>query len=715
MNNKTILTVLILCTTVKWASAQWSTDPANPTAVCDVSCPQSKVSQLLDGNGGTTVFWLDSRSGCDSGAINDIYAQHYDENGIASWEEDGRLMVDDSSTIGAYSVVNNPDGSMIIVWFNYTGGYAGLVKARKVDANGTPVWAQDLIMLQSDGCTGNYILGPSNVQVISSGTTYVVRTNVTYCGGSNGNRISRFDTAGNLLSPMSGAPEGNQYYNGNAGIDQTYDGSDDVYLFYTNGNGSGAHASAMRIGAEGDSVFAPIDVLEGTNGLNYQFWALSDESGLAVCFISDGSNGTATDIFLRKLNSDGTWAWGGSITTVCGAEGNQGSFDITQDDNYYYVCWADSRPGVVGYSALFAQKIDKVTGQTVWTEDGVLVQDVGSYLPKPSMVLTGDGNMILMNEASSPYYFNASLLLADGTLGWTEPVVVANAMPFYEDYSIINSNGNIITAWSRSASIGGTDNIYIARIVNVNTVNLTEQISACDSYTSNGETFTSTGTYVQQVGDTLLTIELTINNSYQSSFDATSCFEYVYEGITYTSSGTYVIEGLTAAGCDSTLTIEVTIEDVNTVVTSDGPTLTAEATNSDYSWIDCSDNSPVGVFDQTFTPTTNGSYAVNITTGDCSATSTCFDVIVEHVEESADINDLQVYPNPGSEMMNLVVNQFSPGDMIQIFDGQGKLIQAIQNLSGKTYTFNTSHLNSGIYNIVWSNELNIHQATWIKN
>jgi hypothetical protein len=140
--------------------------------------------------------------------------------------------------------------------------------------------------------------------------------------------------------------------------------------------------------------------LAGTNGLNYQFWALSDETGLAVCFISSGNNGTANDIFLRKLNSDGTWAWGGTITTVCGAEGNQDSFDITQDDNYYYVCWSDGRPGVVGYYALYAQKIDKVTGQTVWTQDGVLVQDVGSYLPKPSMVLTGDGNMILMNEAS---------------------------------------------------------------------------------------------------------------------------------------------------------------------------------------------------------------------------------------------------------------------------------------------------------------------------
>lgn len=697
------------------ASAQWSTDPANPTVVCDLPCSQSKVTQLPDGSGGTTVFWLDSRTECNSGTHNDIYAQHYDENGLPSWEEDGRLIVDDTHTILEYGVAADPDGSIIFVWFNNVSGYNGFVKARKVDAIGTPLWAEDLIILQSDGCVGNYILGPTNVQIISSGSTYVARTTVNYCGGSNGSRISRFDTAGNLLSPMSGSPEGNQYYIGNSGIDQTYDGSEDVYLFYTNGNGSGAHASAMRIGAAGDSIFAPIDVLAGTNGLNYQFWALSDESGLAVCFISTGNNGTANDIFLRKLNADGTWAWGGATTTVCGAEGNQGSFDITQDDNYYYVCWADARPGVLAYSALYAQKIDKITGQTVWTQDGVEVQDVGSYLPKPSLILTGDGNMIVMNEASGPYFFNASLLLADGTLGWTEPVVVVNTLPFYEDYSLINSNGNIITAWARSASSGGTDNIYISRIVNVNTVNITEQISACDDYTSHGETFTTSGTYEQEVGDTLLTIELTINNSYQSTFDVTSCFEYVYDSITYTSSGTYVIEGLTAAGCDSTLTIGVTIEDVNTTVTTDGPTLTAEATNSDYSWIDCADNSSLGAFDQTFTPAANGSYAVNIITGECSATSACVDVIIDNVNESATENTLHVYPNPGSEKLILKVNQFSLGDMIQIFDSQGKLVQDIRSLTGKTYTIDTSDLNSGIYNIVWSNELNIHQAKWIKN
>jgi hypothetical protein len=111
----------------------------------------------------------------------------------------------------------------------------------------------------------------------------------------------------------------------------------------------------------------------------------------------------------------------------------------------------------------------------------------------------------------------------------------------------------------------------------------------------------------------------------------------------------------------------------------------------------------------------SGSYAVNIITGECSATSACVDVIIENVNESTTERTLQVYPNPGSEKLILTVNQFSLGDMIQIFDSQGKLVQDIRSLTGKTYAIDTSDLNTGIYNIVWSNELNIHQATWIKN
>jgi uncharacterized membrane protein YdcZ (DUF606 family) len=54
--------------------------------------------------------------------------------------------------------------------------------------------------------------------------------------------------------------------------------------------------------------------LDGTNGLNYGFQGLSDEDGVAFLFASNGNNGTNADLFMRKLNPDGTWAWNGGTT-----------------------------------------------------------------------------------------------------------------------------------------------------------------------------------------------------------------------------------------------------------------------------------------------------------------------------------------------------------------------------------------------------------------
>lgn len=712
---KTALILLTLLASSWRVTGQWSTDPANPLPVCDLSCPQSAVNQFGDGNGGSYVFWLDTRVDCSSNTESDIYGQHYDADGVALWEEDGRLIINDAAKIWGYDVTAGPNGQIMLIWYTVDSGNAGKVKAQRIDANGSAVWSDNLLILQSDGCSGYYILGTNNVQLLALDDVYIARINVTYCGGANGNRISKFDEDGNLLSQMSGSMEGDQYYNGRAGIDKTYDGTNDIYLFYTNGNGSGAHASAMRVGAAGDTVFAPLDVLSGTNGLSYQFWALSDEAGLAICYISYGGASSGQDIFLRKLNSDGSWAWGGATTTVCGAEGSQDSFDITQDENYYYICWADGRPGVVGNYALYAQKIDKLTGQVIWTTDGVEVQDVNAYLPKPGIILTGDGNMIIMNEAGASNYFNASLVLADGTLGWAQPVIVSNVLPFYEDYELINSNGNIIVAWARASSSGGSDDIYISRIVNMNVVNVSEEVSACDSYTSNGETFTSSGIYIQEIGDTVLTLDLTIHYSMTTSMDASACFEYLYDGTTYTNSGVYTFPGTTTAGCDSTFTLTLTIGDVNTNVILNGTTLTAEATNSEYNWINCSDNSPMGETGQSFTPMENGSYAVNVITGECAATSECVTVIVNDIKEKSYLRDLQVYPNPGEDLIVVTSPEIHAGSIIKIFDSQGAECASFNSVNADLIHMDSTKLPSGIYTIVLQGEQENFSTRWIKN
>ncbi|MFM2136310.1 MAG: hypothetical protein RL021_1710, partial [Bacteroidota bacterium] len=87
---------------------------------------------------------------------------------------------------------------------------------------------------------------------------------------------------------------------------------------------------------------------------------------------------------------------------------------------------------------------------------------------------------------------------------------------------------------------------------------------ACDSYTWQGTTYTSSGTYTKTLTnaagcDSTATLILTINNSTSGSGSASSCDSYTWQGTTYTVSGTYTKKLTNAAGCDSTATLTLTI------------------------------------------------------------------------------------------------------------------------------------------------------------
>ncbi|MBL7943634.1 MAG: hypothetical protein JNM00_12755, partial [Flavobacteriales bacterium] len=396
-----------------------------------------------------------------------IYAQHYNSEGVALWEANGRSIIDEPGNIAFYDVMRDAStGEIFIGWVHDPVSFSDALKFQKLDENGAKVWASDLLVAQSTACSPpHYILYIPNFQIVKSGTNCVVSLEATYCGGANGHRITRFDSAGNLIGPFQGEPEGNQYYSGSPGLGATYDGSGESYLWYSDGNGAGAHARCLRVTLGGDTAWGPVDVLAGTNGLSWQFRGLSDETGAAFCFVtSGGANGT--DIYLRKLNSDGSWAWGGATTTICNLSGNQDIFYIDQDDDYYYVSWADSRPGAVLNAAIYAQKVDKATGNIMWAANGVQVFSQNTYIPYAEFALTPAGEMIICNEASIHPYFNAQKVNPDGTLAWASTVQLADAnySPFYGDYMVIRSGTNMIAVWADSNPGGGADGIYIGLI-----------------------------------------------------------------------------------------------------------------------------------------------------------------------------------------------------------------------------------------------------------
>ncbi|HLP20696.1 MAG TPA: LamG domain-containing protein, partial [Chitinophagales bacterium] len=117
----------------------------------------------------------------------------------------------------------------------------------------------------------------------------------------------------------------------------------------------------------------------------------------------------------------------------------------------------------------------------------------------------------------------------------------------------------------------GCDSIITINLTINNSSTSTLTAVDCDSYTSAaGNTYTASGVYTElftnAVGcDSTLTINLTINNSTASTLNVTECNSYTSPaGNTYTTSGTYTDMLTNAAGCDSTITINLTINNSTT-------------------------------------------------------------------------------------------------------------------------------------------------------
>ena len=111
---------------------------------------------------------------------------------------------------------------------------------------------------------------------------------------------------------------------------------------------------------------------------------------------------------------------------------------------------------------------------------------------------------------------------------------------------------------------------------------------ACDSYLWRGLSLTTSGTYTDTVYgvvdgecDSIYSLTLTVNHSVSVTIDTTAEDSFVWNGTIYSQSGNYTFEGQSAAGCDSTVTLNLII----THQGCDNVYDTVEATACDsYDW-----------------------------------------------------------------------------------------------------------------------------------
>ncbi|GBL34841.1 serine-rich adhesin for platelets [Filimonas sp.] len=158
-------------------------------------------------------------------------------------------------------------------------------------------------------------------------------------------------------------------------------------------------------------------------------------------------------------------------------------------------------------------------------------------------------------------------------------------------------------------SSGGCDSIVTVNLTTGSAiVNPPVNVSACNSYLwpLNGQTYTVSGTYITSFNsmagcDSNYTLNLTINQNSSSSLTATACNSYLWvqNNVTYTASGIYVVTGTNAQGCADTRTLNLTIyQSINSV--------TNAAVSGSYTWaVNGQTYTASGVYQSSYT-TING-------------------------------------------------------------------------------------------------------------
>src|SRR6202007_398433 len=137
----------------------------------------------------------------------------------------------------------------------------------------------------------------------------------------------------------------------------------------------------------------------------------------------------------------------------------------------------------------------------------------------------------------------------------------------------------------------GCDSIATLNLTVNNVVTSTTDITICQSqlpYSWNGQSYNAPGTYsvtlVSAAGcDSIATLNLTVNNVVTSTTNTAICqaqLPYSWNGQSYNAAGTYSVTLVSTAGCDSIATLNLT---VNNVVTSTTNTAICQS-QLPYSW-----------------------------------------------------------------------------------------------------------------------------------
>jgi len=334
------------------------------------------------------------------------------------------------------------------------------------------------------------------------------------------------------------------------------------------------------------------------------------------------------------------------------------------------------------------------------------------------------------------YYLNnnTATFIAEGGCEITLNLTIPNPGTSFDYQTACESytwiDGNTYTSSNNTASYlmegmasNGCDSIVTLDLIIISPSYSVDYQVSCDPYIwMDGITYyinNNTASFLMEGMasngcDSIVTLDLTmIYPSYKVDYQS-SCESYTWiDGNTYTSSNntaSFLMEGMASNGCDSIVTLDLTINTVDVTTIIDDPTITSYASNASFKWLDCNnDFLPISTeISSSFTPIQNGDFAVEVTQNNCVDTSNCVTIYtVGFIDQN--LNEIvTILPNPSSELFNIYLGDLN-NVTILVYSFVGNIVFEERNINIQIYELKLNQ-SPGIYIIELSNDLSKIQS-----
>lgn len=525
----------------------------------------------------------------------------------------------------------------------------------------------------------------------------------------------------------------------NIGVHLMSTNLDNAYLLKLNTNGEFIWAKQIE-GATNIGVRTTSDI-ENNLYLIGQFHDTIDADPNAGIYHLAGTS--YTNIFIIKLNSNGNFIWGKSISAV----NMNSSIAITSIQAgksgsaiYYGGYFSDSVNFDSGITSdihvsngdvdVYFSKLDSA-GNYNWTKSFG-----GTFVDKLNQIASdSSGDLYLVGNYSDNVDFNPdtnySYFLSNGQSFISKFDTNGN---FMNVKSFGNNNFGYIA--NNSISIDADNHIFctgefqgtqdfdpganVYNLISPGNGNLMfiekfgfcgiyydTSITHCNTINLWGANYDSSKQFVKMFSninecDSNFSVNLKIIYGPTDTLFQTDCKSFTINNITYTTPGLHIQSYPVGGTCDSLFVINLTLISpggVNVTQTSD--TLRAFPSGYTYQWLNCTDNLPIpGAVDSVFIPNGTGSYkAVIYFSAGCTDTTTCKNVIISHGEDVNDYSlmNFSIHPNPSKGHFEIVNDKYKQSLSVNITDIFGKKIIQQSFKQNDIIHFDLSNSSDGLY------------------